>query len=151
MSDLPEPLPSLTERFGSARRPGRPPQREHPAGISAATVTALGTLSKALEYVENARGALYTFHQLSGTADLTLQDAVRELREAGHDALATEIAEILVGRDVVQDLWTFQIVDAYDEQYWSVFRAVEQHARDQAGVPDRHVYEAELKHHEQSE
>ena len=32
---------------------------------------------------------------------------------------------MLVGRDVVRDMWTFQIVEAYDEQYWRVFRAVD--------------------------
>ena len=47
------------------------------------TVEGLGKLSEALETVEQARGLLYGFHQLTGKADLLLQDAVELLREAG--------------------------------------------------------------------
>ena len=42
-------------------------------------------LSEALEAVVVARGHLYAFHRLSGTADLTLGAAVERLRFAGHD------------------------------------------------------------------
>jgi hypothetical protein len=66
-----------------------------------ATVEALGKISEALEAVERARGHLYSFHQLSGTADLTLQEGVAKLREAGHEELADEIEAGLVGRDVL--------------------------------------------------
>jgi hypothetical protein len=64
--------------------------------------------------------------------------------------LAAEIDDVLVGRDVVRDMWTFQIVEAYDEQYWRVFRAADELVREQlsAGVP--HVFEAEMKQREQS-
>lgn len=59
-----------------------------PEGVTDADVKALGLLSEALETVEQARGNLYAFHQLSGRGDLQLQDAVKSLREAGHAALA---------------------------------------------------------------
>ncbi len=52
----------------------------------------------------------YSFHQLSGTADLTLGDAVAQLREAGHHELAKELDTELVGRNVLPGRWTFQIV-----------------------------------------
>ncbi len=41
------------------------------------------------------------------------------------------------------------LVEAYDAQYWSVFRDVDKHVRDalMSGLP--HVYEAEMKHSEQ--
>ena len=64
--------------------------------------------------------------------------------------LAAELDEVLVGRDVLPGQWTFQIVEAYDEQYWTVFRAMEQRAREQLGV-DRHLFEAELKYREQQQ
>jgi hypothetical protein len=88
----------LTQRYGSADYPGRPVARRRPPGASDATIAALGKLSEALEVVEEARGLLYGFHRLSGTADRVLQDAVAMLREAGHDRLADDIAETLVGR-----------------------------------------------------
>ncbi|MFE2630713.1 hypothetical protein ACFXDP_22710, partial [Streptomyces sp. NPDC059374] len=49
--------------------------RPRPAGVDDKTVEALGALSKALETTERARGRLYDFHQLTGTADLQLGPA----------------------------------------------------------------------------
>lgn len=116
-----------------------------PEGVDDATVTALGRLSEALEAVEVARGHLYAFHRLSGTADLTLGDAVRQLREAGHDELADRIDRDLVGRNVIPGRWTFQIVEAYDDTYYAVFKDLERAARDQLVEGRRHLYEAEMK------
>ena len=135
--------------YGSAKHPDRPVERQRPPGMSDDTVAALGKLSEALEVVENARGMLYQFHRMSGTADLTLQEAVRMLRDAGHPALAAEIDEVLVGRDVIDGRWTFQIVEDYDDRYWSVFRAMERRARHELGSAPRHVFEAEMKVSEQ--
>jgi hypothetical protein len=86
---------------------------------------------------------------MSGTADLTLQDALAQLREAGHEELAAEIEHSLVGRDVLPGLWTFQIVEGYDENYWQVFRDVEREARTRLGGVPQHLYEAEMKYREQ--
>ncbi len=142
-------MTSLPDRHGSAKRPERKVAKQRPGGISDETVAALGKLSEALEVVENARGLLYQFHRMSGTADLTLQEALDKLRSAGHGDLAAEVEECLVGRDVIPGLWTFQIVEGYDRQYWQVFRDVEQEARRRLGdVPD-HLFEAEMKHAEQ--
>lgn len=143
-------MSSLPERHGSAKDPTRSVAHRRPAGVSDETVAALGKLSEALEVVEQARGALYEFHRLSGTADLTLQQAVADLRDAGQPELADEIAECLVGRDVVGDRWTFQIVEAYDSQYWQVFRDVERTARERTSNALPHLFEAEMKHEEQA-
>ena len=133
---------------GSAKHPARPPARHRPEGVDDATVAALGKLSEALEVVEHARGLLYGFHRLTGTADLTLQEAVRLLRECGHAELADQVDEVLVGRDLLPGLWSFQIVEGYDEGYWRVFREVERSVRERLCVPE-HLYEAEMKHREQ--
>ncbi|WP_353647903.1 hypothetical protein ABLG96_13560 [Nakamurella sp. A5-74] len=138
----------LEARHGTSRRPDRPSEHPRPGGVDDATVSALGKLSAALEVVEDARGALYHFHRLSGMADLNLQDAVRELRDAGHADLADDIDRTLVGRDIVDGRWSFQLVEAYDAQYWSVFHDVEQHARETLGL-EQHVFEAEMKVSEQ--
>jgi hypothetical protein len=139
----------LTERYGSAKHPGRPVARRRPRGVSDATVAALGKLSEALETAEHARGLLYGFHRLSGTADRNLQEAVAMLRQAGHTQLANDIDEALVGRDTIGGQWSFQLVEAYDNGYWQVFRDAEQYARAELGVPARHVHEAEMKQREQ--
>ncbi len=114
-------------------------------GVDPATVDALGKLSAALESVERARGHLYGFHQLCGKADFELGEAVDALRDAGHDEVAATLAEELVGRNVLDGRWSFQIVEEYDDTYWSAFRRLEQDARDRLAGGARHLYEAGLK------
>jgi hypothetical protein len=116
-----------------------------PAGVDDKTVEALGKLSEALEVVENARGMLYAFHRMTGQADLALGEAVALLRESGHPELADRIDDELVGRNVIDGRWTFQIVEDYDDGYWSAFRELEQAARDALVGGRRHLFEAEMK------
>jgi hypothetical protein len=121
------------------------PQHTRPDGVSDATVEALGKLSEALEVVEHVRGHLYAFHRLTGTADLALGEAVDLLREAGHDSLAGEIASRLVGRNVLEGRWTFQVVEEYDDGYYRLFKELEGKARDSLVQGKRHLFEAEMK------
>jgi hypothetical protein len=121
------------------------PRHRRPPGVSAETVAALGSLSEALETVEQARGHLYAFHQLTGRADLTLGRAVDELRAAGHVQLADRLETELVGRNVLDGRWTFQVVEEYDDGYWSLFRTLEQQARADLVGGRRHLFEAEMK------
>ena len=120
------------------------PDRSRP-DLDDTTVEGLGKLSEALETIEQARGQLYGFHQHSGKADLLLQDAVELFRKAGHTQLADDLDRDLVGRNVIADRWTFQIVEDYDASYWSVFRAFDERARNELSGGDRHVYEARMK------
>jgi hypothetical protein len=114
------------------------------------TVEGLGKLSEALETVEQARGLLYGFHQLTGKADLLLQDAVDLLRTAGHTTLADDLDRDLVGRNVIADRWTFQVVEDYDANYWAIFRDFDARARAELADGDRHVYEARMKQRERT-
>ncbi len=121
-----------------------------PAGVDDATVEATGKLSEALEWVERARGHLYEFHQLMGHADLLLDDAVDALRSAGLGDEAELVADELIGRNVLQGRWTFQIVDEFDDLYHrrAVAAVGELERRFQSGR--RHVYEARLKEQRRS-
>jgi hypothetical protein len=114
------------------------------------TVEGLGKLSEALETVEQARGLLYGFHQLTGKADRLLQESVELLRSAGHDTLADDLDRDLVGRNVLADRWTFQIVEDFDAGYWSAFRDFDTRARDELADGDRHVFEARMKQSERT-
>lgn len=116
-----------------------------PQGVDDATVEAVGGVSEALEWVEGARGQLYSFHQLMGRADLLLGDACEKLRAAGHDGVARRLEGELVGRNVLHGRWTFQIVEDFDDNYWSVFRTHEQQVREKLQNGRRHVFEAEMK------
>jgi hypothetical protein len=121
------------------------PEHQRPDGVTDETVSALGKLSEALEAVEAARGHLYSFHRLCGTADLTLGEAVEELRGAGHIDLADRIGRDLVGRNIIEGRWSFQLVEEYDDTYYSVFRAFEAQARSDLVEGRRHLFEAEMK------
>ena len=46
--------------------------------------------------------------------------------------------------------WTFQIVEEYDDTYWSRFRELEKQARDELAGGRRHLYEARLKQDERT-
>lgn len=129
-----------------------------PHGVDDTTVEALGKLGEAMEWVERARGRLYDFHQMSGHADLLLGEAADALADAGHRELADELRTELVGRNVIEGRWTFQIVEEYDATYWSVFRMAHRRAMDRLVAGQRHVFESEMKerrrshgrrHHEQ--
>jgi hypothetical protein len=113
--------------------------------MSDATVEAVGKLSEAFEVIEDARGSLYRFHRMSGRADFALGDAVRMLRDAGHPELADRIDRELLGRNVLPGMWTFQVVEGYDDTYYSVFQRLVTEAREQLTGGERHTYEARLK------
>jgi hypothetical protein len=128
-------------------RPDDGPDAAHrrPTGVDDATVEALGKLSEALEVAENARGYLYAFHRLTGKADLDLGEAAELLRKAGHSGLADRIDTELVGRNVIEGRWTFQIVEDYDDGYYAAFKDLERQARDELAEGKRHLFEAEMK------
>jgi hypothetical protein len=118
---------------------------QRPQSVTDATVQALGKVSEALEAVEQARGELYGFHRLTGAADLALGEAVQLLREAGHADIAEELERDIVGRNVIEGRWTFQIVEDYDANYYQPFKDAEQKARTKLVEGKRHLYEAEMK------
>ncbi|EFQ82949.1 hypothetical protein HMPREF0063_12158 [Aeromicrobium marinum DSM 15272] len=120
-------------------------RHRRPAGADDATVEALGKLSEALEAVEQARGFLYGFHRTTGGADLMLGEAVDLFRDAGHPDVADRIETELVGRNVLEGRWTFQVVEEYDEGYYAAFKEQERRARDDLLGGRTHVFEAEMK------
>jgi hypothetical protein len=122
---------------------------DRPLGASDATVAAVGKVTEALEWVERARGHLYEFHQLMGHADSTLSDAAAALEEAGHSEQAAQLRTTVIGLDVLDGRWTFQIVEEFDDGYYDRFRAAEAATRDALLEGRRHVFEFELKRSEQ--
>jgi hypothetical protein len=98
-----------------------------------------------LETTERARGHLYALHQLTGHADLLLDNAVARLAGAGHTELAEAVRNELVGRNVLPGRWSFQIVEEYDEGYYQCFREIETRARQQLARGRKHLHEARMK------
>jgi hypothetical protein len=124
--------------------PSDDPHRR-PDGVDDATVDAVGKVSEALEWVERARGHLYDVHQMMGRADLLFGEAADALAEAGHDEAAERLRTELVGRNILEGRWTFQIVEEFDDGYWTEARAHERRVRDELLDGRRHVFESEMK------
>lgn len=123
------------------------PVSEHrrPDGVTDATVEALGKLSAALDHVEDARGHLYAFHRLCGSAETTLEEATSMIRDAGHDNIADALDRRVLGRNPLPGLWSFQMVEAYDDGYYAEAKGIQQRAIDELIAGKRHVFEAEMK------
>ncbi len=113
-------------------------------------IEAIGRAIEALEYVERARGHLYTFHQLTGRADFLFEEAADLLRAAGRADEADALDAEIVGRDVLDGRWSFEVVEEYDELYYAaITRAVSQ-LEDRFQQGRRHVYEARMKERRRS-
>lgn len=121
------------------------PGDDAPTRRSDATIEAAGRISEAYETLIRARGHLYSFHQLLGTADLTLGDGIDQLRDAGHDELADELSQRWLGRNVLPDRWTFQVVEEFDDTYFELATAAMQRVRDALLGGERHPHEARMK------
>lgn len=129
---------------GTSEPTGSP--REEPAVTDdfELAVEAIGKLTEAMETVEVARGHLYAFHQLTGSADFALGEAIDMLADAGQRDLATRLSRELLGRNVLQGRWTYQVVEEYEDTYYGVFRAFAHEGRQLVGG-ERHAHEARLK------
>jgi hypothetical protein len=121
------------------------PQHSRPNGASDAIVEANGKFAEALTAIERARGALYDVHRLVGDADEMLDEVVEGLRKGDRPDLADQVGDELLGRNVIEGRWTFQLVEEFDDGYYAAFRALEEKVRRQTLSGRRHVFEAEMK------
>ncbi len=121
------------------------PEHRRPDGVTDETIEALGKLSAALDHIEDARGHIYAFHRLMGSAESTLEEATELIRAAGHDDIADELDREMLGRNPLPGMWSFQMVEYYDDGYWSTAKGIQQRALDQLVQGRRHVFEAEMK------
>ena len=129
------------------RRPTDQPAPEHrrPDGVSDETVEALGKLSAAMDHVEDARGHLFAFHRLMGSAESTMEEAYDHLRDAGHDELASALDRDVLGGNPIPGMWSFQMVEAFDDGFYARAKDLHQRALDELVEGQRHVFEAEMK------
>ncbi len=123
--------------------PGDPWAR--PEGVDDATVEAVGKATEAIERIERARGALYDFHQQMGRADLLFGEAADALEAAGHRAWAERLRLEVIGRNVLEGRWTYQIMEEFDAGYYEPVRDAERALCDDLTGGVRHLFEAEMK------
>lgn len=116
-----------------------------PEGASDELVAAVGKLSEGIEWLERVRGRLYDFHQMVGRTDFLFGDAADALEEAGQPELADKVRREVVGRNILDGRWTYQVVEEFERCYYEPVRAVDAEVHDAVMDGKRHVYEAELK------
>ena len=121
------------------------PLARRPDGVSDETVEAIGKLTDALESVERARGHIYALHQLVGRADNLFTEAAEAFEKAGHTDWAQRVRDEMSPINVLEGRWTFQIVEEFDDGYWTSVRNFEREARQALVNGQRHITEAELK------
>ena len=97
------------------------PEHRAPPGVSDETVEALGKLSEALEVVGAPRLPVWVppAHRDGRPRPGRRR---RPAAQAGHHEIADRIDRELVGRNVIEGRWTFQIVEDYDDGYYALFR-----------------------------
>ncbi|HEX9970060.1 MAG TPA: hypothetical protein VGB03_07965 [Acidimicrobiales bacterium] len=130
---------------GDQAHDGPDDAHRRPPGVDDERVEAAGKVSEAFEWIERARGRLFDFHQMIGRADFVLEDAADLLDRCGERELAEHVRTEVIGRNVLDGRWTFQIVEEFDQLYYEAVRASEKAVRDRLVGGRRHVYEAELK------
>jgi len=112
---------------------------------SDATIDAVGKVTEALEFVERARGHLYSFHQLMGHVDLLFGDAADAFDEAGLTEVASRLRDEVVGRNALDGRWSFQVVEEFDDLYYRPVEAEVQRLEADHMDGQRHLYESEMK------
>ena len=61
------------------------------------------------------------------------------------DELADRVRDEIIGRNVIDGRWTFQLVEEFDDGYYTAFRTLERTVRESTMDGRRHVFEAEMK------
>jgi hypothetical protein len=120
-------------------------EHERPEGASDQVVEAVGRASEGWEYVERVRGHLYAAHQLMGRADFLFEEAADLLDEAGHDEDGDRLRHHVVGRNLLDGRWIFQVVEEFDDVYYDPVRTEVRGLEERRLDGRRHVFEAEMK------
>src|SRR5690606_30004940 len=103
-----------------------------------------------MEYLIRARGHLYSLHQLIGRVDFLFEDAADLFQQAGCVEEAERLRSEVIGRNVLDGRWTFQIVEEFDELYFAPIQAELDRLEADLMGGQRHVYESELKEQRRS-
>jgi hypothetical protein len=117
--------------------------RTGPPETTAAERAALHELQLGGEHVQRAYGHLLAFHHQIGRAMDRYAAAEPSLREAGHDALADEIRDRHLPAGVVDDRWSYELVEAFEAGFLEETTGFERRVRDRLAGGVGHVTERE--------
>jgi len=109
--------------------------------VSEAEAAAIHEVELTLEWLQRARGLFVQFHHATGHALDHLDDAEAALRDCGYDDLADEIRDEHLPRSVIEDRWTYDLLEEYEETFLRPYESFERRARDSVTDGVRHVHE----------
>jgi hypothetical protein len=113
-----------------------------PPALTTEEQTAIHEVEVGLEWMLRAQGHLLAFHHAIGHGMDHLDVAERELRDAGHTALADRIRDDLLPRGVTaDDRWSYSVVEEFQESFLTPLTEFERETRDVVTDGERHVAE----------
>lgn len=113
--------------------------------LTATEKAALHEAQLAIEHVYHGFGDLLSFHHEIGHAMDKLADAEAKLREAGHDEFADELREDHLPAGVVEDMWTFEVVEAFRRGFLADIDSFDDRLRTELADGTTHVTEREQR------
>lgn len=113
--------------------------------LSTAEIDALHDLQLAREHIYRAYGTLLTFHHRIGRAMNHYNKAIEQLENAGHTDLVEEELIEPVALGVINDRWTWSLVEEFEDGFFTQTLAAEARVRDELADGDRHINERLLE------
>ncbi|MFC7228945.1 hypothetical protein N0B31_16190 [Salinirubellus salinus] len=117
-------------------------QTERP-DIDEAEREALHELQLGIEHVHRAYGHLLAFHHQIGRGMDRFAAAEPLLRETGHEELADSIRDDVLPAGVIDDRWSYELVEAFERGFLSGTVAFERSVREEVAGGVAHVAERE--------
>lgn len=105
----------------------------------------MATASEALEYVERARGHMYTLHHLLVRAELLFTEVSESLLAQGRAEEAEMLQREVIGRAVIGDRWSHEVVEEFDDGFHGPVADAVKGVQQRTVGGQRHAREAELK------
>ncbi|MFC4358372.1 hypothetical protein ACFO0N_10490 [Halobium salinum] len=94
-----------------------------------------------IEHVYRAYGSLLDFHHRVGHAMDRFHAAEASLRAAGHDELADRLRDRHLPAGIVDDRWSYEVVEAFERDFLDPITAFEASVRDDLADGRTHVSE----------
>ena len=112
-----------------------------PSDLSEFEMEALHSVELGLEWLRRAHGNLIEFHHATGHAMDHLDDAEPVLRACGYDDLADRLRTDLLPSGAVDERWTYDLLETFEDGLLEDVEAYERQARDTIADGSSHVAE----------
>ncbi len=109
--------------------------------LSETELEALHEVELGLEWLQRAQGSLLEFHHATGHGMDHLEDGAALLEESGHHELAGAVRTEALPQGVVDDRWSYDVVESFQSTLLTTVVTLEARVRDELSDGARHVAE----------